>query len=97
MNAEESRLVGEKGPTIDSIEVAEFETHSALKEWLGKHGPEFVHAGLSATPPPERHHSPCPDKQIARMGFLHSDSQRHWLARQWRTPVAISGFSISIT
>ena len=42
MNAEESRQVGDKGPTIDSIEVAEFETRSELKEWLGKHGPEFV-------------------------------------------------------
>ncbi len=28
-------------PTIDSIEVAEFESHAALKEWLGKHAPEF--------------------------------------------------------
>ena len=42
MTAEEIRQVGEKGPTIDSIEVAEFETHADLKEWLGKHGPEFV-------------------------------------------------------
>jgi hypothetical protein len=42
MNAEESRQVGERGPTIDSIEVAEFESRSELKEWLGKHGPEFV-------------------------------------------------------
>ena len=42
MSADEIRQVGEKGPTIDSIEVAEFETHADLKEWLGKHGPEFV-------------------------------------------------------
>jgi hypothetical protein len=42
MNAEESRQVGDKGPTIDSIEVAEFESRSELKEWLGKHGPEFA-------------------------------------------------------
>jgi hypothetical protein len=28
-------------PTIDSIEVAEFETHADLKVWLGKHAPEF--------------------------------------------------------
>jgi hypothetical protein len=42
MNEEESRQVGEKGPTIDSIEVAEFEKHSDLKEWLGKHGPAFL-------------------------------------------------------
>jgi hypothetical protein len=42
MTEEESRQVGEKGPTIDSIEVAEFEKHSELREWLGKHAPEFV-------------------------------------------------------
>ena len=42
MSADEIRQVGEKGPTIDSIEVAEFETHSNLKEWLGKHGPGFI-------------------------------------------------------
>ena len=41
MTAEEIRQVGEKGPTIDSIEVAEFETHSDLKAWLSKHAPEF--------------------------------------------------------
>ena len=41
MSADDIRQVGEKGPTIDSIEVAEFETHSALKEWLSKHAPEF--------------------------------------------------------
>ena len=42
MNAEESRQVGEKGPTIDSIEVAEFETRADLKAWLGKHATAFV-------------------------------------------------------
>ncbi len=42
MSADEIRQVGETGPTIDSIEVAEFEKHSDLKEWLGKHAPEFA-------------------------------------------------------
>jgi hypothetical protein len=42
MNAEENRHVGDKGPTIDSIQVAEFENHTALKEWVGRHGPAFV-------------------------------------------------------
>ena len=42
MTPEEIRKVGESGPTIDSIEIAEFETHAALVEWLGKHAPEFV-------------------------------------------------------
>ena len=42
MNVEESRQVGDKGPTIYSIELSEFEMSLELKEWLGKHGPEFV-------------------------------------------------------
>jgi hypothetical protein len=42
MSPDEIRQVGETGPTIDSIEVAEFESHSALKEWLGKRAPEFL-------------------------------------------------------
>jgi len=42
MSEEEIRQVGEAGPTIDSIEVAEFESHEALKEWLGKKAPAFL-------------------------------------------------------
>ena len=42
MTEEEIRQVGETGPTIDSIEVAEFESHAALKEWLSKNAPAFV-------------------------------------------------------
>jgi hypothetical protein len=42
MNEEEIRQVGETGPTIDSIEVAEFESHEALKEWLSKKAPAFM-------------------------------------------------------
>jgi hypothetical protein len=42
MSAEEIRQVGETGPTINSIEMAEFESHSDLKDWLGKHAPEFL-------------------------------------------------------
>ena len=42
MTAEEIRNVGETGPTIDSIETAEFESHSDLKAWLGKNAPAFV-------------------------------------------------------
>jgi len=34
--------VGESGPTIDSIQVAEFETQAELKEWLGKNAPAFL-------------------------------------------------------
>ena len=34
--------VGEAGPTIDRIEVGEFETHAALREWLKAKAPAFV-------------------------------------------------------
>jgi hypothetical protein len=42
MTKEEIRQVGETGPTIDSIEIADFESHDALKEWLNKKAPAFV-------------------------------------------------------
>lgn len=42
MSEEDIRKVGETGPTIDSIDVAEFESHSDLKEWLGKTAPAFL-------------------------------------------------------
>ena len=35
-------FVGETEPTIDSIEVAEFESHAALKEWISKNAPAFT-------------------------------------------------------
>lgn len=34
--------VGENSPTIDSIQIAEFESHDALKEWLGETAPAFL-------------------------------------------------------
>jgi len=43
MNAEEARQVGETAPTIDSIEVVEFESNDDLKEWLAKTAPSFLH------------------------------------------------------
>ena len=42
MTEADIREVGETGPTIDSIEVGEFESHDALKEWLSKKAPAFV-------------------------------------------------------
>ena len=42
MTKDEIRKVGETGPTIDSIDIAEFESHDALKEWLRKHAPAFL-------------------------------------------------------
>jgi len=42
MSEEEIRQVGDTGPTIDSIEMAEFESHDALKEWVSKKAPAFI-------------------------------------------------------
>jgi hypothetical protein len=42
MSEEDIRQVGESGPTIDRIEVAEFESQVALKEWLAAKAPAFV-------------------------------------------------------
>jgi hypothetical protein len=42
MSEEEIRQVGEKGPTIDSIELAEFTSHEALKKWLQQKAPAFL-------------------------------------------------------
>jgi hypothetical protein len=42
MTEEEIRQVGDTAPTIDRIEVAEFESQAALKEWLSKNAPAFV-------------------------------------------------------
>jgi hypothetical protein len=42
MTDEEIRHVGETEPTIDSIEVAGFESHAALKEWLNQKAPAFA-------------------------------------------------------
>ena len=42
MSKEEIRQVGETGPTIDSIEIAAFESHDALKEWVKEKAPAFV-------------------------------------------------------
>ena len=42
MDEEELRRVGEGGPTIDHIEVAEFESQEQVTEWLKKKAPKFV-------------------------------------------------------
>jgi hypothetical protein len=42
MPEEDIKNVGETGPTIDSIKVAEFESHADLKEWLSNHAPAFM-------------------------------------------------------
>jgi hypothetical protein len=43
MTEAEIRQVGEKGPTIDRIQIAEFESQDALKEWVEKNAPCFMH------------------------------------------------------
>ena len=42
MSEEDIRSVGETGPTIDSIQVAEFESQEELEEWLSKIAPAFL-------------------------------------------------------
>ncbi len=42
MDEEELRRVGEGGPTIDKIDVAEFESQEEQREWLTKNAPAFV-------------------------------------------------------
>jgi hypothetical protein len=42
MSEEDIEKVGDSGPTIDSIQVEEFETQAAIKEWLAQHAPAFL-------------------------------------------------------
>jgi hypothetical protein len=42
MSEEEIRQVGDSGPTIDSIQVEEFESQADLREWLSTTAPAFV-------------------------------------------------------
>ena len=42
MSKDEIKRVGETGPTIDSIEVAEFDSPAALKDWINKKAPAFA-------------------------------------------------------
>jgi hypothetical protein len=42
MSEEDIRNVGEKGPTIDRIEVAQCESQAEVKDWLMKNAPAFV-------------------------------------------------------
>jgi hypothetical protein len=42
MTEEEIQQVGDDGPTIDSIQVAEFESQAAIKEWLTQNAPAFM-------------------------------------------------------
>jgi len=42
MPDEDIKRVGDTAPTIDSILVAEFESHAELKEWLSKNAPAFA-------------------------------------------------------
>ncbi|OWK40974.1 hypothetical protein [Fimbriiglobus ruber] len=41
MDAAALKAVGDTGPTVDRIAVAEFEAHADLRAWLGTHAPAF--------------------------------------------------------
>jgi hypothetical protein len=41
MSDDEIAKVGESGPTIDTIEIAEFESRASINEWIGKKAPAF--------------------------------------------------------
>ena len=42
MSEDDKTKVGESGPTIDSINIVEFESNAELKEWLGKTAGGFL-------------------------------------------------------
>ena len=42
MDAAAVKAVGDTGPTVDKIEVAEFDAHADLKAWLAKTAPAFT-------------------------------------------------------
>lgn len=42
MDEGELRAMGDRGPTIDRIDVAEFESHADLKDWLKSQAPVFL-------------------------------------------------------
>jgi hypothetical protein len=42
MSKNEIEKVGETGPTIDSIQIEEFESRAALREWLKTYAPGFL-------------------------------------------------------
>src|SRR6516165_7565895 len=48
MTDEEIQQVGDTGPTIHSIEVAQFESQAALREWLAGKAPAFLHGSGQA-------------------------------------------------
>ncbi|MBX9581875.1 MAG: hypothetical protein K2X87_16345 [Gemmataceae bacterium] len=42
MDEAELRRTGDGGPTVDAIEIAEFESQADLQAWLGKTAPAFL-------------------------------------------------------
>jgi len=47
MEEAEIRLVDEKGPTIDSIEITEFDSQAELREWLKRTATSFLGRSMS--------------------------------------------------
>jgi hypothetical protein len=42
MDKAEARQIGQAGPTIDKIDVAEFESQEEVREWVMRHAPAFL-------------------------------------------------------
>jgi len=42
MEEEELQKTGDKGPTIDCIEIGEFESQDEVREWVKTHAPGFI-------------------------------------------------------
>ena len=43
MTSEEIQDLGDLGPTVDHIEIAEFESNQELKDWVSSKAPKFLH------------------------------------------------------
>jgi hypothetical protein len=52
MEEAELRRAGEGEPTVDRIDIAEFETHVELRAWLERHAPAFVRRLQKSAPVP---------------------------------------------
>jgi hypothetical protein len=99
MPKEDIRHVGEMGPTINRIEIAEFESRAEAKIWLKQKAPVFLpeqvwRVGLPSTVP-ERAGMPCTDTAAAAVAPRNSFRRKAlicegfsgrvvWLARALR-------------
>lgn len=54
MSDDEITSVGETGPTIDTIEVVEFDSRATVKEWIAKKAPTFLRSHVVGPDGPGR-------------------------------------------